>query len=97
MRIVVVGDGKVGHALVKELSREGHDVVIIDSRQSVVDETVNSLDVIGVVGNGASYSVQTEAGVERADLLIAATSSDELNILCCLVAKRLVPVNNSQG
>ena len=91
MRIVVVGDGKVGHALVKELSREGHDVVIIDSRQSVVDETVNSLDVIGVVGNGASYSVQTEAGVERADLLIAATSSDELNILCCLVAKRLVP------
>ena len=89
MRIVVVGDGKVGHALVKELSREGHDVVIIDSRQSVVDETVNSLDVIGVVGNGASYSVQTEAGVERADLLIAATSSDELNILCCLVAKKI--------
>ncbi len=89
MRIVVVGDGKVGHALVKELSREGHDVVIIDSRQSVIDETVNSLDVIGVVGNGASYSVQMEAGVERADLLIAATSSDELNILCCLVAKKI--------
>lgn len=89
MRIVVVGDGKVGHALVKHLSIEGHNVVIIDSRQNVVDETVNSLDVIGVIGNGASYSIQREAGVEHADLLIAMTSSDELNILCCLVARKI--------
>lgn len=89
MRIVIVGDGKVGHALIEPLYKEGHDVVIIDSSSRVIDESVNTMDVIGVIGNGASYDVQKEAGVDRADLLIAATSSDELNILCCLVAKKI--------
>ncbi|MGI6577757.1 MAG: Trk system potassium transporter TrkA [Eubacteriales bacterium] len=89
MRIVIVGDGKVGRALIEQLSKEGHNVVIIDSSSRVIDESVNSMDVMGVIGNGASYSVQMEAGVDRADLLIAATSSDELNILCCLVAKKI--------
>jgi len=89
MKIVIVGDGKVGRALAEQLSKEGHDIVIIDQSAKVVDESVNSLDVMGITGNGASYEVQHEAGVEKSDLLIAATSSDELNILCCLVAKKL--------
>ncbi len=89
MNIVIVGDGKVGSALTEHLSYEGHDVVVIDKDPKVVEETVNSYDVMGLCGNGASYSVQMEAGVDKARLLIAATSSDELNILCCLVAKKI--------
>ena len=89
MNIVIVGDGKVGAALTEHLSYEGHDVVVIDKDPKVVEEMVNSYDVMGLCGNGASYSVQKEAGVDKARLLIAATSSDELNILCCLVAKKI--------
>lgn len=89
MNIVIVGDGKVGAALTEHLSKEGHDIVVIDKDPKVVDEMVNSFDVMGLCGNGASYSVQKEAGVGKARLLIAATSSDELNILCCLVAKKI--------
>lgn len=89
MNIVIVGDGKVGAALTEHLSYEGHDVVVIDKDPKVVEEMVNSYDVMGLCGNGASYSVQMEAGVDKARLLIAATSSDELNILCCLVAKKI--------
>ncbi len=89
MKIIVVGGGKIGETLVEQLAREGHDLVLIDNQQRVIDETENRLDVMGVYGNGASHQVQMEAGVPRADLLIAATSSDELNILCCLVAKKL--------
>lgn len=89
MNIVIVGDGKVGSALTEHLSKEGHKVVIIDKDPKVVEEKVNTYDVMGVCGNGASYNVQKEAGVDKARLLIAATSSDELNILCCLVAKKI--------
>lgn len=89
MNIVIVGDGKVGAALTEHLSTEGHDVVVIDKDPKVVEEMVNQYDVMGLCGNGASYSVQMEAGVDKARLLIAATSSDELNILCCLVAKKI--------
>ncbi len=89
MNIVIVGDGKVGSALTEHLSKEGHDIVVIDKDPKVVEEMVNSYDVMGLCGNGASYSVQKEAGVDKARLLIAATSSDELNILCCLVAKKI--------
>lgn len=89
MNIVIVGDGKVGAALTEHLSTEGHDVVVIDKDPKVVEEMVNQYDVMGLCGNGASYSVQKEAGVDKARLLIAATSSDELNILCCLVAKKI--------
>lgn len=86
---MIVGDGKVGRALIDPLSKEGHNIVVIDSSSRVIDESVNSMDIIGITGNGANYNVQMEAGVDRADLLIAATSSDELNILCCLVAKKI--------
>ena len=89
MNIVIVGDGKVGAALTEHLSKEGHDVVVIDKDPRVVEAMANTYDVMGLCGNGASYSVQKEAGVEKARLLIAATSSDELNILCCLVAKKI--------
>lgn len=88
MNIVIVGDGKVGAALTEHLSHEGHDVVVIDKDPRVVEEMVNAYDVLGLCGNGASYDVQMEAGVDKARLLIAATSSDELNIFCCLVAKK---------
>lgn len=89
MHIVIIGDGKVGHTLTEMLSGEGHDIVIIDRDAKVVENAVNSFDVMGIIGNGASYHVQMEAHVNRADLLIAATSSDELNILSCMVGKKI--------
>ncbi len=89
MNIVIVGDGKVGATLVEHLSMEDHNIVVIDRNQKVIEQIVNSYDVMGVCGNGASYEVQIEAGVGDSQLFIAATSSDELNILCCLMAKKV--------
>ena len=89
MRIVIVGNGKVGSTLAEQLSNEDHEIVIVDRNQQNVDDSVNSLDVIGVCGNGASYQVLLEADVPKADLLIACTSQDEINLLCCLVARKL--------
>lgn len=89
MRIIIVGNGKIGNTLAEQLSGEGHDIVIIDRNQQNIDNLVNSLDVMGICGNGASYRVLLEAEVSRADLLIACTSQDEVNLLCCLVAKKL--------
>ena len=88
MKIIVVGCGKVGAALTAQLSQEGHDIAVIDVDSGVVTDISNSYDVLGLVGNGASHAVQKEAGIETADLLIAATDSDELNLLCCLIAKK---------
>ncbi len=88
MNIVIVGDGKVGATLVEHLSQEGHDVVVIDRDQKIVEQMVNSFDVMGICGNGANCEVQLEAGVDTCDLFVAATSSDELNILSCLMAKK---------
>ena len=88
MKIIVVGCGKVGAALTAQLSQEGHDIAVIDVDSGVVTDISNSYDVLGLVGNGASHAVQMEAGIETADLLIAATDSDELNLLCCLIAKK---------
>ncbi|MBE6955274.1 MAG: Trk system potassium transporter TrkA [Ruminococcaceae bacterium] len=89
MKIIVVGVGKLGNALVKQLTQEGHDVIIIDTNSSIIDNVVNVYDVMGVCGNGASYLVQREAQVAEAELLIATTSSDEINIFACLVAKKI--------
>lgn len=88
MQIIIVGGGKVGKTLVRQLSREGHDIAVIDEKARVITEITDNFDVMGLVGNGASYSVQKEAGVEDADLLIAVTDADEVNLLCCLVAKK---------
>ncbi len=89
MRIVIVGDGKVGTTMTEYLSNEGHDIVVIDRNPRVIENAVNNSDVIGICGNGASYDVLLEAGAGKADIVIAATSSDEINILCCLTAKKL--------
>lgn len=89
MRIVIIGDGKVGYTLTEQLSKEGHDVVVIDQNPGALSQAVNVLDVIGVQGNGASIDVLREAGAERADLVIAATSSDEVNLLACIIAKKI--------
>lgn len=89
MRIIVVGCGKVGQTIVAQLSKENHDISIIDTDASVVTSTTNSYDVMGVIGNGVSYEVMREAGIEAADLLIAVTDSDERNLLSCLLAKQV--------
>lgn len=89
MNIVIVGIGKVGLTLVEQLSKEGHDIIVIDNQKNVIENVINDYDVMGVLGNGANYDIQTEARVPDADLFIASTSTDELNILCCMVAKKL--------
>jgi len=88
LNIIIVGCGKVGSTLVEQLTQEGHDITLIDLNSSKIEALTNMYDAMGVVGNGASYSTQLEAGIEKADLFIAVTNSDELNLLCCTVAKR---------
>ncbi|WP_394272166.1 Trk system potassium transporter TrkA [Butyricicoccus sp.] len=89
LKIIIVGCGKVGSTLVQQLSHEGHDITIVDKDAAAISELANLYDIMGIVGNGASYSVQMEAGIKNADLLIAVTDSDELNLLCCTIAKRV--------
>ncbi|MEI3131819.1 MAG: NAD-binding protein [Oscillospiraceae bacterium] len=88
MKIVIVGDGKIGSTLAEQLSREGHEITIIDRSGEPLQQTSEDLDILCIEGNGATYATQMEAGVDAADLLIAVTMSDELNLLCCLVAKK---------
>lgn len=88
MKIIIVGDGKVGSTFAQQLSKAGHDVTIIDKRASALQHNSESLDIMSITGNGATLAIQREAGVEEADLLIAATNSDEQNLFTCLIAKR---------
>lgn len=88
MKIIIVGCGNVGATLAEQLSKEKHDITVIDTREQLVERLSSSCDILGVVGNGASYSVLQEANVNDADLLIAVTGSDELNLLSCLFAKK---------
>ena len=87
MKVIIVGCGKVGETLAAELNEEGNDITVVDMQADIVADVSAKCDVMGVVGNGATHSVQLEAGVDEADLLIAVTGSDELNLLCCMVAK----------
>ena len=89
LKIIIVGCGKVGRTLVDRLSKEGHDIVVIDENQDRIDNLTNLYDIMGIQGNGASYSTQVEAGINDADLIIAVTNSDELNLLCCTIAKQM--------
>ncbi len=89
LQIIIVGCGKVGVTLIEQLSKEGHDITILDKNADKIQEISSLYDVLGIVGNGASYSVQKEAGIDKADLIIAVTDSDELNLLCCTIAKRV--------
>lgn len=87
MRIIIVGCGKVGSSIASELNLEGHEISVVDINHGAVDKLANSLDVLGIEGNGATYDVLIEAGAEYADLLIAATARDEINLYSCLMAK----------
>lgn len=89
LNIIIVGCGKVGITLIEQLCKEGHDITIIDKNSSKIQALTNLYDVMGIVGNGASYSVQMDAGIEGSDLIIAVTDSDELNLLCCTVARQV--------
>ena len=89
LQIIIVGCGKVGQTLIAQLIKEGHNITLIDKNQQKIQELTNLYDVMGVVGNGASFSVQKEADIDHTDLIIAVTDSDELNLLCCTVAKRV--------
>ena len=88
MNIIIVGCGKVGYTLVEALSNENHNIVVIDTRQEKLDLITDTLDVMGILGNGVSHTVLMQAGIETADLLIAVTGSDEENLLCCVIAKK---------
>lgn len=87
MNIIIIGCGKVGETLAEQLNEKGNNITVVDSDPKRVSDITDRLDVMGVVGNGATHTVQEDAGVEKADLLIAVTGSDELNLLCCTVAK----------
>jgi trk system potassium uptake protein TrkA len=89
MKIIVIGIGKVGYTVAEQLIMENHDVTLVDTSRDALRDALGSLDAIGIHGNGASSAILLEAGVADSGLVIALTGSDELNLLCCLVAKRL--------
>ena len=89
MKIVIIGLGTIGKTILKNLSGEGHTITIIDDDKRKIEDLIEKYDVLGVVGNGASMDIQKEAEVGEADLVIVLTQSDELNILACLVAKKV--------
>lgn len=89
MKIVVEGCGKIGTTILQSLLKEGHDLVAIDNNPAVVEEITNIYDAIGVCGNGADSDTLSEAGIEKADIFVAVTDSDELNMLSCFIAKRM--------
>ena len=89
MNIVVIGCGKIGTSVVSSLVSEGHDAVVVDTDPDIITEVTNIYDVIGVCGNGADCRTLREASVEKADLLVAATGSDELNMLACFMGRKM--------
>lgn len=93
MKIIICGCGKVGNTIAEQLARENHDITVIDQNPEVLEKNVSTLDVIGICGDGASKNVLTEAGAKTCDLIIAITYSDEVNLLICLIAKKLGTAN----
>ncbi len=89
MDIVIIGAGRVGLTLCERLAAEGHSIMVIESKAENITRLADNLDVMAIEGNGADYFIQTEAGVADSDLLICATESDSVNMLCCLTAKKL--------
>lgn len=89
MKIIVIGNGKIGQSIIRNVSEEGHSITIIDCDSRVVSQMIDTYDVMGIVGNGASVEIQKEADVQDADLVIAVTSSDEVNLLSCFIAHKL--------
>lgn len=88
MKIIIVGCGKVGYVLTEQLTKEGHDITLIDKDDEKLTRVSSNMDVYCVNGNGTSYETQIEAGIKDTDLLISVTDSDEINMLCCLIAKK---------
>ena len=89
MHIIIVGCGKVGSTLAEQLQEEDTDLTLIDTDADVINNLTEDIDAMGIVGNGASINTLMEAGVKTADIMIAVTASDELNLLCCTVAKQV--------
>jgi len=89
MKIVIVGSGKVGYTLAQQLSTEDHDIILVDNDSNVLSRADDTLDVMCIKGNGASVEILREANINEADLLIAVTASDELNMICCVIGKKL--------
>lgn len=89
MKIVIIGDGKVGHKLTTQLSEEDYDIVLIDQNEGKLQAALNQLDIFCITGNGADVEVQRQADVPNADLVIACASSDEMNMLSCLLARKI--------
>lgn len=88
MNIIIIGCGEVGKTLAEQLNTEDNSITVVDTRPEAVEELTARVDVMGVIGNGATLSAQNEARVQHADLLVAVTESDELNLLCCAVARK---------
>ena len=88
MNIIIVGCGKVGYTLVELLSSEDHNLVVIDEKPERVSRITDSMDAMGIVGNGINHQTLLAAGIETSDLLIAVTGDDEKNLLCCVIAKK---------
>lgn len=89
MQIVIIGDGKVGHKLAVQLSEENYDITLIDQNEGKLKEALNEMDIFCITGNGADAEIMKQADVPRADLVIACASTDEMNMLSCLIARRL--------
>ncbi|MFQ9289499.1 MAG: NAD-binding protein [Oscillospiraceae bacterium] len=89
MKIIIVGNGKVGYAIARQLAVEGHDITMVDSSPVALARADSTLDIMCVEGNGASISVLEEAGARTADLVIAVSNLDETNLVCCLIAKTM--------
>ena len=87
MKIVIVGCGKVGTSIARELNAEGHEISVVDNNRAAVNRLSETLDVLGIEGNGATFDTLSEAGAETADLVIAATARDEVNLYTCLMAR----------
>ena len=89
MKIIIVGAGVVGESLCSELSEVGNDVILVEREEGRLNKLVETNDVTGVIGNGASYETLLEAGTDTADIFIATTPTDELNIMACIIAKKM--------
>ena len=89
MNIVLVGAGRMGGEIALRLADEGHDITVVDNDEECLERIANTVDAMTLLGNGADYSVLEEAGVAEADLLIAVTDDDAVNMLCCLTGKKL--------
>lgn len=91
MKIIVAGDGKMGSTLTRQLAIEGHEVILVDANSKVLESTQERYDVMVIQGNCVTMDVLKHAGVKEADLLIAMTGADEINLLCCMTAHGMNP------